>query len=153
MLLIEQLRSDLNKAIKGGDQFAVGTLRMILSSIHNYEIEKRSEGIVGELSDEDVVNVLQKEAKKRKESIEIYGKAGRADLETREKKELEIIGLYLPPEMSEEEVKSIVAGVIKEVGKEQFGKIMQGSMQKIAGRADARLVSEIVKKEMGEDNV
>jgi uncharacterized protein YqeY len=152
MLLIEQLRSDLNKALRAGDQLGAETLRMVLASVHNFEIEKRTKGIAGELTDNDVIGVLQKEAKKRKEAMEIYGKAERTDLENKEKKELEIISLYLPPQMDEKEIKDIVKQTIQEVGEEQFGKIMQVSMQKISGRAEAKLVSEIIKEEMGEKN-
>ena len=145
---LERLRLDLTDALKSEEAERANTIRGLIASVHNEEIAKRSRGEDSEITDEEVVKVLQKEAKKRKEAIEIYGKAGRADLEGKEKAELEVISAYIPEELSMEEVKKIVDKVLAS-GETNFGKVMGGAMKEIAGRADASIVSEIVKERLG----
>jgi len=148
MSLTDSLKSDLNGALKSNDSGKTETLRGLLASIHNEEISKRSKGGDSDMSDEDVVNVLQKEAKKRREASEIYGKAGRKDLEDKENAELSVIESYLPPQLSESEIDGIVKKIVS--GNENnFGQVMGKVMKEIAGRADSKLVSEIVKKNIG----
>jgi len=146
--LIDDFRSGITEALKTKDARRAETLRGLLASAHNEEIAKRSRGNAGELSDEEVIAVLQKEAKKRREAIEIYGKAGRADLENKEKDELIIIESYLPPALSENELEAIVKSAISG-GETNFGKVMGSVMKEIAGRADSKVVTEIVKKNLG----
>jgi len=107
-MLKETLNKDLIVALKSGDKEKTGTLRLVLSALHNLEIEKRGKtGKDVALTDEDVLDVLKRESRKRKEAIELYQKGGRADLAGKEEAELGIIKNYLPPEMSEEEVNSL----------------------------------------------
>ncbi len=151
MSLKEKLNTDLKDAMKSGDSFRTGVLRMLSSILHNKEIEKKGKGLKPALSEEEVIEVLAKEAKKRKEAMEISSKAGRADLSEKEAKELEIIKKYLPEQLGEEEVEKIVKAAIEKVGVKDvkdFGKVMAEAMKELKGRADASLVSEMVKKNL-----
>lgn len=150
-MLLQKIKEDLKNALKVGDSFTVGVFRLILSAVHNKEIEKRSAGKEPELSKEEITDVLMKEAKKRKEVAEIFLKGGREDLSLKEMKEFEIIQKYLPEQLSEEEVVKIAAAAIEKVGvkdAKDFGKIMAEAMKELKGRADAKALSETVKKLM-----
>ena len=147
MSQLEKLKTDLKSALKLKDSQKVETLRGMLASIHNEEIAKRSKSGESDLTEEEVTVVLQKEAKKRKEAIEIYSKADRRDLEDKERAELETISAYLPEELSRDEIEKIVRDVVSS-GEDNFGKVMGGVMKEVAGRADASLVSEIVKNHL-----
>jgi len=156
-MLKDDLNEDLVQALKSKDELKTGTLRLILSALHNLEIEKR--GKTGPraggasrdvpLTDEDVLDVLKREARKRKEAMELYRKGNRADLAGREEAELKIIGSYLPPEMSEEEVRKVVGEVVGRVkpgGPTDFGRTMGEAMRVLKGKADAGLVFKLVKE-------
>ncbi len=143
-MLLEQIQKDLTEALKGKNEAVVSTLRLLLSEIHNRQIEKQAE-----LTDEEVVGVLRKEVKKRQESIEAYEKGGRQELADKEKKELEILSKYLPQEMDSQELEKIVKEVIEEVGAKgpgDFGRVMGVVMGKGKGRIDGSKVAEAVKK-------
>ena len=147
----QRIKEDLKEALKAGDGFRVGTLRMVLSSLHNKEIEKKGKGQEPKLTEEETIEVLMSEAKKRKESIEAYLKGNRSDLADKEKKELEIITIYLPKQLSEEEIKKIVQETIQKIGaqsEKDFGKAMGEVMKELKGKADASLVSQIVKENL-----
>jgi len=144
MSLKERLKADMKEAMKAKDKVRLSTIRMINSLIKNAEIEKR-----GELTDEEIVQLLMKYAKQRRESIEMYEKGGRQDLVEKEKAELAIVESYLPEQMSEEEIREIVKKAIEEVGAESvkdMGKVMKVVMPKVKGRADGSLVNKIVKE-------
>lgn len=141
--MLEDLKKDLVEALKSKEALKAETIRMILASIHNEEIAK---GKDKELKEEDVTAVIRREAKKRREAAEIYKEAGRAELAEKEEKELEIIKEYLPPEMSGEEILSIIEEAAEEG--DNFGKVMGQVMAKVAGRAEPGRVSEMVKKYM-----
>jgi len=130
--------------MKAGQEERIGTLRMILSATHNREIEEHAKG-VDALTDAMVVDVIRKEAKKRKEAAEIYSKAERKDLAEKETRELKIIKTYLPVEMGEAEIETIVRKVLGS-GVKDFGAAMKEVMKKIAGRAEAGAVAGIVKR-------
>lgn len=146
MNLLEKINSHIKEAMKGGDSFKVGTLRMVVSAIQNREIEKRAKSS-DPLTEEEIIEVLRREVKKRRESIEIYGNAGRGDLKEKEELELKIIQSYLPAELTEDEIEIIVTEIISR-GEKEFGKIMKTVKEQIGGRADGRLVSDIVKKHL-----
>ncbi len=151
MELKERLSGDLKGAMKSRDDFKVGTLRFLLSSIQAREIEKRGKGLGGLLTDEEVVEVLKKEAKKRRESFEIYIKGGRSDLAEKEKKELECIQSYLPPEMSDADLEKIVEEALASVqpaGPKDFGRVMGEAMKRAKGAAEASRVQQLVKEKM-----
>ncbi len=144
MGLKERLLQDMKEAMKSKDRIRLSTIRMINSLIKNAEIEKR-----GELTDNEIINLLQKYAKQRKEAIEMYEKGGRQDLVEKEKAELQIVESYLPPQMSEEEIRAVVEEAIKETeasSPKDIGKVMKAVMPKVKGRADGSLVNKIVKE-------
>ena len=147
MSLVERINEDLKVALKSGAALKVGTLRMVLASVHNREIEKRAKS-KDPITEEEVLDILRKEVKKRKEAIEIYGGAGRFDLKDKEVSELEVIVSYLPPWLPEAEVEKIIKGVILG-GEREFGKVMKETMKQLSGRAEAGRVSELAKKNMG----
>ena len=149
MLNIDKLRADLTDAVRAKDSHKTETLRGLIASIHNEEIARRSKEGNSTLSETQMVAVLQKEAKKRKESAEVYGGAGRSDLENKERAELAIIEEYLPAGLKDEEVLEIVKGIVSG-GEDNFGKVMGMAMKEVAGRADSQVVSAIVKELLGE---
>jgi len=135
--------------MKAGQEFEVGVFRFLLASLHNKEIEKKGKGLESTLSDDEAIEVLSREAKKRKEAIEAYEKGNRTDLAQKETKELEIIEKYLPEQLSEEEIEKIITAAIKKTGAvtvKDFGKVMGEAMKELKGKADASLVSKIVRK-------
>ncbi len=148
MSLKERIAADLKEMMKNHRQFEVETLRMVLSAVHNREIEKQGKSGNPQLTEEEVVEVLRKEVKKRKEAAEIFTKANRGDLAEKEEKELGFLGVYLPKGLSEEELTAIVQEVVNS-GAKNLGEVMKGSMAKIAGRAEAGEISEIAKKLLG----
>jgi uncharacterized protein YqeY len=146
MNLQEKLLNDMKSALKSGDKETLGTIRMLRSQLQNASIKKGKE-----LSDEDVIGVLSKEAKKRKESVEMYKKGEREDLVEKEAHELEIISSYLPEALSREELESIVEKAIEEARAEslrEMGKVMGFIMPQVKGRADGKEVQEIVKNKL-----
>lgn len=145
MALLVKLQEDLKTALKGGDSETTGTIRMLQAAIQNEQIAKGKEK---EFTDDDVMAVLRKEAKKRRESADVFATAGRKDLADKEEKELLLIKGYLPPELSDQEVEAIVAEVVAG-GQAEFGKVMGAVMAKIAGRAESSKVSAAVKKALG----
>jgi hypothetical protein len=162
MSLKEKLQQDLDGALKQRQTATLSTLRVLLASIQNKEKEKRykiskRETNLGEkeleeksaLSDEEIVDVIVSELKKRKESILAYEQGKREDLAKKEKAEAEILQKYLPEQLSEEELRKIVKEAIEKSGaKEQkdIGKIMTEVMPKVKGKADGSQVSKIVKE-------
>jgi len=135
--------------MKAGQEFEVSVFRFLLASLHNKEIEKKGKGLESTLSDDEAIEVLSREAKKRKEAIEAYEKGNRTDLAQKETKELEIIEKYLPEQLSEEEIEKIITAAIKKTGAvtvKDFGKVMGEAMKELKGKADASLVSKIVRK-------
>lgn len=140
----EKIQSDLNQALKDKKEVEVSTLRLLLAEIHNQEIAKQAE-----LTKEDIIKVVQKEVKRRKEAIEAYQKGKRDDLVTKEKEELRILNKYLPQQMSSQELETIIQSVIKEIGASSmsdFGKVMGAVMGRVKGQADGKAVSGAVKK-------
>lgn len=148
MPLLLRLNEDVKTALRAGASLKVSTLRMVLAAIHNREIEKRSKSREA-LTDEEIIDVLRREVKKRKEAIEIYGSAGRTDLKDKEEAELKVIEFYLPPELGDEEIEKVVKGIIS-IGEKDFGKVMKEAMKQLAGSVEARRVSDVVKKNISQ---
>ncbi|HSW96477.1 MAG TPA: GatB/YqeY domain-containing protein, partial [Candidatus Saccharimonadales bacterium] len=124
-------------------------IRLILSALKYYEIQKGGAGY--EATDEDVIAVIQKEVKQRKDSIEQFSAAGRQDLVDKEQKELDRLQTYLPAQMPEEEVRKLVAEAIAQTGAaslQDIGKVMGALMPKTKGKADGSVVSRIVKEQL-----
>lgn len=144
----DKIQSDLNQALKDKKEAEVSTLRLLLSEIHNQEIAKQAK-----LTEEDFIEVVQKEIKKRKEAIEAYQKGKRDDLVAKEKEELKILNKYLPQQLSSQELEAIIQSVIKEIGASSmsdFGRVMGAVMAKVRGRVDGKAVSESVKKALSD---
>jgi len=149
MRLADQIQDDLKEALKTKDEIKISTLRMLIAAIKNFEISKGKAGY--KASDEEIVGVIQKEVKQRKESMEQYKAGNRQDLVDKESKELEILAKYLPAQMSEENVEKIVREKIQEVGavsSADVGKVMGVLSQELKGKADLGLVSAIVKRSL-----
>ena len=144
MSLSERLNEDMKQAMKSQDKFRLSVIRMIRSAIKNIEIEQKRA-----LNDDEVIDILSREIKQRKDSLQEFDKAGRVDLAENVKVEIAIIGEYLPKQLSEEEIKVIVQETIQEVGassKSEIGKVMGALMPKVKGRADGKLVNQWVQK-------
>ncbi|RMG71146.1 MAG: GatB/YqeY domain-containing protein [Nitrospirae bacterium] len=144
MTIKEKIDSDLKEALKSGDSLSVSILRLLKSAIKNKEIEKSSP-----LSDEDVLSVLSSQAKQLREAISEYEKAGRHELAEKERKELSVLQRYLPEQLSEEELRKLIAEVIAETGAStprDMGKVMKTLMPRVKGRADGKVVNQMVKE-------
>ena len=131
------------------DELKTSVLRMLLSAINYSEIEKGGAGY--EATDEDVLSVIQKEVKQRRDSIEEFKKGGRQELVDKETKELEILQTYLPEQMSEDEIRKSVEETISQTGAKSIrdmGRVMGALMPKLKGKADASLVSKIVRENL-----
>lgn len=146
-----QVSQDLIQALKEKNEVKVGTLRLFLASTHNKEIEKKGKGGELELSEEETQEILRREIKKRKEAIEIYTKGGRQDLADKESEELKVLEVYLPVQLSSEEVEKIILesiAIVKPVGAKDFGKVMGEAMKKLKGLADTGEVGKIIKEKL-----
>jgi len=145
MSIKEQLKKDLTEAIRGRDEITSGTIRMVLTAITNEEVAGKEARV---LSDEEVITVLSREAKKRREAAEAFESAGRDDKSALEKSEGEVIAKYLPAQLSEADIAAIIAEAIASTGAQgpgDMGKVMGAVKPKIAGKADGGLVSALVK--------
>ncbi len=155
-MLNQKISEDLKEAMKAGKEFETGVFRMLISSLHNKEIEKKGKDGESTLSDEEIIEVLSKEAKKRKEAGEMFKNAGRQELAEKELKELELIKKYLPEQMSAEEIERVIKAIIERSVKDpegkqasygvRFGRVMAEAMKELKGKTDASSVSEIIKK-------
>ncbi len=162
MNLKDTINEDIKSAIKGGLNDKTSTLRFLNSVIKNKELEKRNrlskEGRplaelekLSELIDEEVINVIFGEIKKRKESIAQYEKGGRKDLAKKEAAELEILKKYVPEEMPEEELRPIIEKKIAEIDgatMKDFGKIMGSVMAEVKGRVEGGIAKKIIEEEL-----
>ena len=145
MGLKEKLQSDLTDAIRSQDSVKSGTIRMLLAAITNEEVAGKAAKV---LSDAEVITVLSREAKKRREAVEAYTNAKRDDLANKEKEEAAVIALYLPKQLSEADIKKLIAEAIAETkaaGPAGMGLVMKVLQPKIAGKADGGVVSSLVK--------
>ena len=145
MALKEKLQNDLTEAMRARDEVRSSTIRMVLTAIKNEEVSGKE---ARDLSDAEIITVLSREAKKRREAAEAFEQAGAADRAANEKAEGVIIAEYLPAQLSESEIKGIINAAIAETsatGPQQMGLVMKSIQPKIAGRADGGVVSSLVK--------
>jgi uncharacterized protein YqeY len=145
MSLQQRVTDELKSSMMARQAVRTGTLRMLKAALGYAQIEKKTET----LSDADVMAVIQREAKKRRDSIEEFEKAGRAEMAANEKAELEVLSEFLPKALSAEELESLVRAVIAEVGaasKKDMGLVMKAAQTKIDGRADGKTVSALVSR-------
>lgn len=146
MALKERINEDFKRAMKEGEKDQLSTLRMLKSSIQNREID-----VGRDLDDEEIQEVLSKEAKSRRESIEQFEEGGRPERAEKERQELELIEQYLPEPLSDEELDRMIEGVIEEVGAEDpsdLGAVMGQIMPQVGGRADGGEVKERVREKL-----
>lgn len=144
MNLSERLNDDMKQAMKSQEKFKLQTIRMIRSSVKNQEIDLKRP-----LEDAEVLDILSREIKQRKDSLQEFEKAGRDDLAKDVAAEIEIISVYLPQQLTEEEIKLIVQQTIQETGassKADMGKVMSALLPKTKGRADGKLVNTFVQQ-------
>ncbi len=144
MPTLEQISKELLDAMKSRDAVRTSTLRMLVSSIRYKEVEKKKS-----LQEPEVLEVIQSEAKRRKESIEEYTKAGRTDLASKEEAELNVLKVYLPAALSESDLKAIIQSAIASSGAktaQDTGKVMSLIMPQVKGRADGKEVQQFVKE-------
>jgi uncharacterized protein YqeY len=150
MTLQEQINADIITAMKAKDEASLRALRALKSALL---LAATAEGATGDkISDEQAIKIFQKLAKQRKESMEIFLQNGRTELASKEKEELEVIEKYLPKQMSEEEIKVALSAVIKEAGANSaadFGKVMPLAMKALAGKADGKIISTLLKQLLG----
>lgn len=147
-MLKDKLQEDMKAAMLSKDEEKLSTLRMLKSALQYAEIAK---GAGYSATDEDVIDVIGKEVKKRRESIELYEKGGRPELADKEKRELEVLMGYLPEQMGEEEVVKLVDEAISSTGAttmQDMGKVMGALMPKVKGKADAAMVSNLVRQKL-----
>jgi uncharacterized protein YqeY len=142
--LKERLRADLNEAMRARDQVRLRTLRLALTSITNEEVAGAS---ARDLTDDEIVRVLTREARKRREAAEAFSAAGRADQAAAERAEGDVLAAYLPAQLSDEELAALVAAAIDETGAagmSAMGQVMKTVTPRVAGRADgARVAAEV----------
>ncbi|MDQ0339633.1 uncharacterized protein YqeY [Caldalkalibacillus uzonensis] len=144
MSLAEQLNSDMKQAMKNKEKTRLSVIRMVKAALKNEEIK-----LGRALTDEDVLTVLSREMKQRKESLQEFEKAGRDDLVETLKEEISVLETYLPEQMSEDELRQLVSDTITEVGavsKADMGKVMGAIMPKVKGKADGALVNRLVQE-------
>ena len=145
--LKEKLTVDLKQAMKSNDRERCGVIRMVMAAIHNNEIAKKEE-----LDDTDVLGVISKEVKQRKESIEAFKQGNRQDLVDKEEAEMAVLQAYLPQQMTRDEVVAAAQEVIGAVGAQgpaDKGKVMKELMPKLKGRADGKDINEVVTELLG----
>ena len=147
MSLQEQISTDLKNAMKSGDKLRLETLRTLRAALLEKQIERRGGGAT--MSPDDETGVLLTAAKRRKESIEQFARGGRQDLVDQESSELAIIQEYLPKQLGREEIQQIIQRIIVETGAQSaadFGKVMPAVMKQLKGKADGKIVQELVKE-------
>ncbi len=147
MGLKEQIQNDLKNAMKAKDVFTRDTLRFLMSAIKQVEVDSRKE-----LSDEDIIKIIQKSVKQREEAASQYKEGGREDLYEKEIKEANILKSYLPKQLDDAELEEEVKKIIEEVGAtsmKDMGKVMGTATKKLAGRADGKRINQMVKKILG----
>jgi uncharacterized protein YqeY len=147
--LKDRLRTDLTTAMKGRDELSTATLRMVLSAVSAEEVAGKE---ARELSDDDVMAVLRREAKKRREAAEAFAGAGRGEQAERERAEEGVIATYLPAQLADADLAAIVADVVTSTGAsgmKDMGKVMGAVQGKVAGRAEGGRVAAEVRRQLG----
>lgn len=146
MGLEDRLMEEMKEAMKSNDKLRLSTIRMVRSAIKNKEIEQR-----GKLDDEGIYKLIQAMVRKGEESIEQFKAGGRMDLVEKERREIEILNSFLPQPMSKEEILSIIDEVVAETqatSLKDMGKVMKSVMPRLGGRADGKLVNQLVKERL-----
>jgi len=149
MSLKDKINADLTSAMKNQDAVRTETLRSIRAEI----LKMDKSGLNREMTEDEEIQLLTRQVKMRKESIEMFEANNRSDLADKEKKQLDIISEYLPKPLSREEAEEIINNVIAELGtvtEKDFGKVMSASMKSLKGKIDGKIIQEIVKSKLGQ---
>ena len=144
MTLITQIQNHVKDAMKSGDRLKLSTLRMLVAAIKQKEIDTRSD-----LSDDDIISIIEKQMQQRLEAAEQYEAAGRNELFEKESQEAEILKAYLPEKMGEEEVKEIIEKIISEMGEismKEMGNVMSALKDQAGSKIDMKLASQMVRE-------
>lgn len=147
MALRERLSEDMKNAMRARDELRLSTIRMIRSAVKNKDIELKRE-----LNEQEIVEVIATLGKQRRESIRLFTEAARQDLVDKEEKELAVLLEFLPQQLSREEVAALVEKIVAECGAQggkDMGKVMKALMPHVAGRADGKMVSDVVREKLG----
>jgi len=145
-MIKEDIKEQIKSAMKARDQVRLSTLKMLSSALHNEEINKRED-----LNEDEEIAIVRKEAKKRKDAVEVFTKAGSGENAEREEQECLILKEFLPPDMEDDELEQIIADSMKETGAsgmQDMGKLMGMVMKKLEGKVDGDRVSEIVRSKL-----
>ncbi len=151
MSLEEKFQEDLTSAMKSGDETVVSVLRLLRTRLKEASVAKR-----GELLEDEIYKAIATEIKKRKEAIELFEKGGRSDLAARERREIEVLDGYMPPSLSDDEIKDLAARAVEESGAgsvRDLGKVMKVLMPQVVNRADGSMVRKVVKDLLTEKEV
>lgn len=146
-MLEDKILNDYKEAMKKRDAVKISTLSFLRAAIANLAIDKKNE----KLEDADIISIIKKQIKQRQDSIEQFKKGSRPDLADKEEKETEVLKIYLPRELSIDEVKKIIEEVVTATGAsglKDMGKVMKEVISKTAGCADGKLVSDLVKERL-----
>jgi len=152
-MLHEKIEKDLISALKAGEKERAGLIRFLLAALRNFQIEKKVKN-EKHLTDEDVVVVLRRQVKQRRDSISEYEKGNRSDLVEKERQELEMLEAYLPAGPDASQIRGIVQNKMKELGlsqKTDFGRLMGEVMKALAGQVDGETVKKIVEEELNRE--
>lgn len=150
-MLQQKIEAELKSALKSGEKEKTGVLRFLISAIKNHQIETKAKG-EEYLKDEEVVAVIRRQVKQRKDSIAEYEKGGRAELVEKEKAELAILENYLPDQLDEAKIREVVKAKKESLGitdKSGFGRLMGEAMKELKGQADGDAVKKVVEEELG----
>jgi len=144
-MMLDNLQTDMTQSLKKGDHLRLETLRFLISGVRNAAIAKYGNAWETSLRDEDVLDVIKKQVKSHKESVEAFEKAGRSELVKKEKDELAILSLFLPKELSDDELKVLLSDVVT-TRESNFGLLMKAAMAKVDGKADGGRVAGVLKQ-------
>lgn len=147
MALYDKLTFDLKTAMKVGMHERMSVLRFVIAQLRNREIEKRTKGDVATLTEDEILDVMKREVKRRMEAVVLFKAGKRDELVRKEEAEIAVIKEYLPPELTREEIVAIVDAVLKK-GARDFPVIIREAMKETKGRADGKLVTEIIKEKL-----
>ncbi len=149
MGLKEQLDSDLKTAMRGKEETRVGAIRMLKAAISNFEIARTEPGGKDRdkpITEADLLGVVEKQIKQRRESIELYQKGNRPELAAKEAAEIDVLEKYLPKQLTRDEIKDQVRAIIAELGTKEFPKVMREAATRLKGKADGKTINEVVKE-------
>ncbi len=152
MPLKDQLDQDLKTAMRAHDQTRMGAIRMLKAAITNLEIARtdpKNKEYQKPVTEADLVGVVEKQIKQRREAIELYEKGNRPELAAKEAAEIGVLEIYLPKQLTRDEIKAQVQTIIAELGTKEFPRVMREAATRLKGRADGKTINEIVKELTG----